>query len=361
MKIFLIIPTLQQGGAERVMSELASKFSNLGYKVHLVLLANSVDFYTVNSNVLIQRLGFINHGSLKKIIAEYQTFLKLRKLLKTEKPDAVLSFMEKYNVFTILSSRFLNLKVFVSDRSNPNKKFPKHIALLKKITYRYATGIVAQTSLAKNILEKTTKNNNIKVIPNPVKQVKLYPEIKREKIVLNVGRLIPEKGQKFLLEAFSKLNLTDWKLVILGDGPLRTDLEMLAKDFEIQDNLYMPGAVNNVDKWLAKASIFAFPSVSEGFPNALVEAMAAGLPCVSFDCDAGPRDIIKNGENGFLIPLKRTEKFSKKIHFLIEHPELRLYMGKKASAIKNELEISKIAKEYLSFFDLNRKKINNYL
>jgi len=354
--IVLVIPTIQQGGAERVMSELANEFSKQNQEVHLVLLAQSNDFYFINPSVKIYHLGFINKGGIKKIEAETKTFLNLRKILKTIKPDVVLSFMDKYNVFTILASRFLSLNVFVSDRSNPKKQIPQHISILKKLTYKFATGIVAQTSLAKEILAKTTKNKNIKVIPNPVKQVKLFPEKKREKVILNVGRLVPEKGQKYLIEAFSKMEVSDWKMVILGDGPLRNDLIQQAKDLNIEEKLFLPGAVTTVDEWLAKASVFAFTSVSEGFPNALVEAMSAGLPCISFDCDAGPRDIIKNGENGFLVPLKNTEEFSKRTQYLIEHPELRLAMGSKASAIKDELEISKIAKEYLNFFASNQDK-----
>ena len=349
MKIFLIIPTLKPGGAERVMSELANEFSKNNHEVHLVLLVQSDDFYSINPSVKIHRLGFINKGGVKKLKAELNTFYKLRKLLKSVKPEAILSFMDKYNVFTILASLFLNLSVFISDRSNPYNPIPITLEILKKITYKYASGIVAQTSLAKEISKKKYGNKNIKVISNPVRLINMHSEIERQKIILNVGRLVPEKGQKFLIEAFGKLNLSDWQLVILGDGPLRKELETQVNDLGIKDNVYMPGTTNNVDEWLAKTSIFAFPSVSEGFPNALVEAMASGLPCISFDCDAGPRDIIKNGENGFLVPLKNTAEFSEKIQFLIDNTEFRLLMGNKASEIKNKLEISKIAKEYLNF------------
>ncbi|MFW5983047.1 MAG: glycosyltransferase family 4 protein [bacterium] len=353
MKIFLIRSSLIHGGAERVITELANEFAKNKHEVHMVILAVSEDFYSLHPEIKIHRLGFLNKGALKKQFAELKTFFKLRELLKTERPDASLSFGPKYNILTILASSFLGLKIFVSDRSNPRKKIDWHIDLVRRLTYRFANGVIAQTSLAKKLQERTTGNKNIKVIPNPVKEVKLYPEIKCEKIILNVGRLVPEKGQKFLLEAFKNLNVSDWKLVILGDGPLRGDLENQAKKLQIENKVIMPGAVNNVDEWLAKASIFAFPSVSEGFPNALLEAMAAELPCVSFDCDAGPRDIITDGENGFLVELYDVEAFSNKLEQLTNSIVHRQKIGYSAKQYAKRFNIRDISEAFLGFITKN--------
>lgn len=348
MKVFLIIPTLKQGGAERVISELASQFSKYGVEVHLVLLAKAEDFYIVNSNVTVHRLGFVNKGRLQKIHSEFQVFIALRKLLKKHRPDGVLSFMDKYNIFTILASRFLNLRVFVSDRSNPKLKLSSSLHMLKKLTYRYATGIIAQTSLAKKTLEEFTGNKNVQIIPNPLKEVQIFTEIKRQKIILNVGRLVPEKGQNHLIQAFYKLKENNWKLVILGDGPLRADLEKQVIALGLSDKVEMLGAVDDVDKWLARASIFAFSSISEGFPNALIEAMAAGLPCVSFDCDAGPRDIIKNKINGILVNVEDVQGLTKQLSILMNDELLRERLGSNATSIRKKLCIEKIASDYLS-------------
>lgn len=349
MKLFIIIPTLKQGGAERVSSELASHFSNKGVEVHLVLLAQADNFYEVANSVHIHRLGFVNHGKLKKVISEIKVFFKLRSLLRQYKPDSVLSFMDKFNIFTILASFFLNLKVFISDRSNPNLKLSPLILVSKKIIYPLSCGIIAQTALAKNTLLDITNHKNIVVIPNPVKEVRLFPNIKKEKIILNVGRLVDEKGQKYLLEAFSKLNLQDWKLVILGEGPLRKDLENLILTLGLTNNVVLPGAVNNVDEWFAKSSIFAFTSISEGFPNALIEAMAAGLPCVSFDCEAGPRDIIKNGINGFLVEERNISELVEKIQSLIDDPILSEKISKNAINVRERYNLNSIGSKYFSF------------
>lgn len=350
LKIILIIPTLKQGGAERVMSELANEWAKTGDNdVHLILLTAGDLFYSLNDRVVVHRLGFENRNLLDKVKSEFQIFFRLRKLLKSLNPDFILSFMIKYNIFTLLASTFLNSRVFVSDRSNPQKKVPFLLSLLQKVTYKYATGIIAQTTLAKNVLEKSTKNKNVRVIPNPLRNVKLYPHLQRRKAIINVGRLIDAKGQAYLLQSFSKLSDKSWELIILGEGPLREELTNMTKELSIEGRVSMPGSKTNVDEWLAISSIFAFPSISEGFPNALVEAMAAGLPCVSFDCDAGPRDIIQNNKNGYLVNLKDTDLFKDKLEMLIKNDELRDGIGKEALSIRDSLEVEKIAMDYLTF------------
>ncbi|CAL2088367.1 putative N-acetylgalactosamine-N, N'-diacetylbacillosaminyl-diphospho-undecaprenol 4-alpha-N-acetylgalactosaminyltransferase [Tenacibaculum sp. 190524A02b] len=352
-KIILVIPTLKQGGAERVISELANnsvKFENL--EVILILLAKSEDFYEINNQVNIHRLGFEGKGKLNKIKSQIGVFFRLRKLLKEEKPDAVLSFMEKYNSFTIIASTFLGLKIFVSDRNNPMIKKSIIKKLLKRFTYNKAEGIIAQTQLAKSVLVAKIKNKNIKVIPNPVKKIKSH-KIKKEKIILNIGRLVPEKGQQYLIEAFSKLQDKSWKLIILGEGTLRKELEKQIEVLELEDKIFLMGSVKNVDEWLSRASIFAFTSISEGFPNALVEAMSAGLPCISFDCNAGPRDIIENEKNGILIPVRSIDSLVNSINRLIKSEELRYDLGIKAQRINDKLNVKKITQRYLNFLEVN--------
>lgn len=348
-KIALVIPTMHQGGAERVMSELANAWSNQQHEIHLVLLAKSENFYRINDNVIIHNLGFSHSGLFSKVFNELKVLFKLRKILKQQKPDFVLSFMSKYNIFTILAASYLNIRVFVSDRNNPKQQLPFLISFLRKATYKFAHGIIAQTGLAKLTLEKSIGNRNIAVIPNPLKSISIHENIEKDKIILNVGRLVEEKGQKYLLEAFTKIKDTQWKIAILGDGPLYDRLKKQAEELGLKDQIIMPGAVSEIDHWLAKASIFAFPSVSEGFPNALVEAMAAGLPCVSFDCDAGPRDIIIDGKNGYLVPVRDVEVFANRLETLINNDAIRTQLSKEAARIVNDFAVEKISDDYLTF------------
>ncbi len=349
MKIILVIPTISPGGAERVISELANDWSYKEHEIVLVLLAKAVKEYPLHEKIKIIELGFENSNKLKRIFHELKIFFALRNILRTESPDFILSFMPKYNVFTLLASSFLNLNVYVSDRMNPRSKLPLLISLLRKLTYRYAKGIIAQTSLGKEIIEKETGNKNIKVIQNPLKCINLYPDIKREKIILNIGRLDPDKGQKYLLEIFAKADVQDWKLVILGAGYLLDSLQMKAKELGIEDQVLFQGNVSNVDEWLARSSIFAFTSLSEGFPNALAEAMAAGLPCISFDCDTGPRDLIIDGKNGYLVPIYNVEYFIKRLERLINDEMLRKQLSKESIKLTDKLNKDKISDEFLKF------------
>jgi len=348
-EIALVIPTLGHGGAERVMSELANEWAAKGHNVHLILLANQPEFYSVNNNVVIHYIGFNSKGGLKKVWAEMMVFCKLRKAIIRAKPDFVLSFMVKYNILTILATRFTNIRTFVSDRSNPRKSVPFYLAILRKLTYRYATGIIAQTELAKKLILSSIPNSNVKVIPNPVKKIKQDRRTERENIILNVGRMIETKGHEDLLLAFSKLKLPIWKLVILGDGPLRNHLVSVVNRLGIDDKVFFPGVVKNVDEWLLKASIFAFPSYSEGFPNALAEALAAGLPCVSFNCDAGPADLITDGLNGYLVDVGDIGGMTNRLNKLLVDSNLRAKMGQKAMLVADVLNKERIANSFLNF------------
>ncbi len=350
MKIILIIPTLLHGGAERVMSELANEWVKQTHKVIFVLLSeNKNKAYILDDRINIIELGFKNSGKIKKIVSEVDTIFRLRAVLKNENPNFILSFMPKYNILTLLATLSLNINVYVSDRNNPKAKLPKFIELSRKILYKKSKGIIVQTTIAKGIMKKKLGHNNIEIIPNPVKYIELYPSIKREKIILNIGRMDLLKGQSYLLQIFSDLNLPDWTLVILGSGELLESLKKQAKELRISNQVIFQGNVSNIDEWLARSSIFASTSLSEGFPNALAEAMAAGLACVSFDCDTGPSELIENKKNGFLIPLKDIESFKESINYLVTNKSLRKKMGNEAIKIRTELKPEIISDKFLKF------------
>src|SRR5690606_32683176 len=143
----------------------------------------------------------------------------------------------------------------------------------------------------------------------------------------------------------------------LGSGHLKDDLKQQARGLDIEDRVIFLGSITNVDEWLARASIFAFPSISEGFPNALAEAMAAGLPVVSFNCDAGPNEIVVNGLNGFLVPVGNVDMLTDYMKRLVNDPSLRDFLGRNAQDIQAMLDTKTIASEYLDFFQ-NHENIN---
>lgn len=352
MNICLFSASLEQGGAERVMSVIANEFVRNGHSVTIFTLVDLPIFFDLNENIKIHCLGFENKGPFSRIFNQFKAIFQLRKLLKKQESEVILSFMVKYNIITILATLNTKVKVFVSDRSNPLKELPFVQTFLRKKLYPKATGIIAQTSFAKEIMTKTLgQSHTIKTIHNPIPPF-IKKGLLQEKIIISVGRLVKLKGHEILIKAFSKTKNENWKLIILGQGPEQESLQNLAGDLNLEDKVILPGAVKNVNEWLEKSSIFAFTSFSEGFPNALAEAMVAGLPCVSFDCNAGPRDLIINEKNGFLIPVGDKEELIKCLNKLMGSETLRQTIGNKATLISKDLDNKTISQEYLDFFKL---------
>jgi GalNAc-alpha-(1->4)-GalNAc-alpha-(1->3)-diNAcBac-PP-undecaprenol alpha-1,4-N-acetyl-D-galactosaminyltransferase len=349
MKVVIVIPSLAQGGAERVISELANDWAGVGHDIHLLTLYPQEDFYQVSDAVIRWRLNMVYSGHIKKVVNEIRTLIKMRGRIISLQPDFVLSIGYQFNVLAIMATRLTGIPVFISDRSNLKVKLPLITRIGRKLLYRWAKGVIAQTESAKKLIEKGLKNKNVAVIHNPLREINVTGAASRERIILNVGRLVREKGQEHLLEVFAKLDAPGWRLVILGEGPLRKTLEQKACKLRIEGRVEFPGAVKDMDRWLAKASIFVLSSLSEGFPNALCEAMAAGLPCISFDCDTGPRDIIENGKNGLLVPVGDRQKLQTAISSLLNDSGLREKIGANAGEIRSRLTKENTTWRYIDF------------
>ncbi len=218
----------------------------------------------------------------------------------------------------------------------------------RKLTYKYATGIIAQTNIAAEILRKKTKAENIKVIPNPVNIVNADVTIKKQQIV-TIGRLSREKGHIFLLKAFSKLGQNGWTLHIIGDGPQKINLELEAEKSGITDRVVFYGQLRDFSKILGQSEIFVLPSLYEGFPNALLEAMSVPLPCISSDCIAGPGEVIDDGVNGLLVPPGNVDKLLESLNKLILNDQLRNNLCLNAIKVREKYDFHKIANQYLRF------------
>ena len=344
-KICLVIPSLLAGGMERVISELANYISrDADIEVHLVVLTKTDIFYDISNGVIIHRPTYV-FNKKNRIYNQVRTLLFLRQILRKINPVSILSYGETYNSFVLLATLFTNLKVYVSDRSKPDKRWGAFHEVLRRIIYPKAFGIISQTSYSKKFLFKETGHKNIRIIPNPVPCIN-FPVLERDKIILNVGRIISTKMIDMLLDMFSEINNGQWTLWIVGDGPLRAELELKAENMGISKNVKFWGSQKDIAWFYSKASIFAFTSISEGFPNALLESMAAGLPAVAFDCIAGPSDLIINGETGFLLQEYDVLAYKEKLRLLIENEKLRLDFGEHAKISSEKYSIEKIGEEY---------------
>ena len=349
MKIVLILPSLSSGGLEKVITELAWYFSRQkNIQVYLISLSRGEFFYHLPQNI--EKL--MPQFSLKEMLRPFfliRLFFWLRRKVRKIKPDSLLSFGGKFNSFVILSLFGLHVPVFISDRSRPSISYGKFLDWLNPIVYKNAAGIIAQTEKAKRILFQRTGHKNISVIGNPLR-ISSKDKDARNKIILNVGRFIPSKKQALLLNYFARINPEGWKLCFIGDGVTLNEVKDTASEMGLNDKVTFCGEVNNVEEYYKGSSIFAFTSVSEGFPNALGEAMAAGLACISFDCEAGPSDLITDGINGFLVPEYDHDLYIQRLESLIYNAELREDFGRKAKDRISEFSFEQIGNRYLEFF-----------
>ena len=261
-----------------------------------------------------------------------------KRLLKID-PDIVISFMTETNIISTIGCRIINKPIIIAERINYDFLASRVWASLRKLVYRFSNALIVQTRYD---LAKYRCSANTSVINNPMNIKKMIPNNREEKNILAVGRLNRQKGFDRLIKAFSHLDHKDWTLTIIGEGGERKNLENLIKDLSLEDCISMPGRTETIEKWYQKSPIFVLSSRMEGFPNVLCEAMAYGCACVSFDCIAGPNEIITDKVDGYLVKNGDLDALSTRINLLINDAEERRRIGKEAMKISDRLNIDLI-------------------
>jgi GalNAc-alpha-(1->4)-GalNAc-alpha-(1->3)-diNAcBac-PP-undecaprenol alpha-1,4-N-acetyl-D-galactosaminyltransferase len=365
IKLCLVIPSLQAGGMERVMSELAGYFaSGKGIEIHLILYGITREiFYTIPDTIIVHKPQFSFNNNLR-LFYTIKTILFLRKAIRRIDPESILSFGEYWNSFVLIALQSFKYPVFISDRCQPDKSLGRFHDWLRRKLYPKATGVIAQTEKAKEIYHTQFQHKNIEVIGNPIRTIEMQENILRENIVLMVGRLIKSKHQDKLIELFLRIAKPDWQLVLVGYDHLKQNnseqLKKIIRENHAEDLVILEGKQTDVEAYYLKSKIFAFTSSSEGFPNAIGEAMSAGIPVVAFDCVAGPSEMIKNNHNGFLIPLFDYKQFQEKLNLLMDDDKLRTTFGSRSREDIGIFSITHIGNKYLDLI-LKKNKINNKL
>jgi glycosyltransferase involved in cell wall biosynthesis len=316
MKVLIFVGSMHSGGAERVTAHLANAWAERRWEVTLVTLApKTLDFYPLHPEIRRRALDLAGESAtlFHALAANMQRVQALRRVLHELKPDAVLGMMTTAAVLAILAARGLGCRVIVSERTHPPM-----ISLgwlwdtLRRFTYPWAFRVVMLTTEGLRWLESHIPNAKGVVIPNPVpfpllvSEPALAPErfiAPERKLLLAVGRM--DEGKQFdrLLDSFAALasRHLSWDLVILGEGPMRPRLEQQVAAFGLQRRVMLPGRAGNIGDWYSRADLYVMSSRFEGFPNTLAEAMAHGCAAVSYDCDTGPRDIIRHEQGGLLV------------------------------------------------------------
>lgn len=350
-KIVFIIPSLQSGGMERVMSQLLLYFSkHTEFELHLVLYGIKRDiFYEIPDSVILHKPKFDFNNNLR-LWSTIKTLFFIRKTLNKIQPHSILSFGELWNNFVLLSSLGLSIPVYVSDRCQPDKSLGKLHDNLRRFLYPKAKGVICQTETAKAIYKKMFSHDNFIVIGNPIKTIASGNSLPKENTVLSVGRLIETKHYDELIQMFAELDQMNWKLVIVGGDALKQSnkekLEQVIQDLKMEEKIILAGKQSDVDQFYNKSKIFAFTSSSEGFPNVVGEAMTAGLPVIAYDCVAGPSDLIEDSHTGYLVPVHDTPTYKIKLKKLMEDEELRLEMGEKGQQTVKKYSLEAIGHKF---------------
>lgn len=322
-KIVFTCDGMESGGAERVISVLSNEFVKQDYQVTIIGVStlNTSSFYHID-----ERVSYITlHYGSKKKIGSLKRILLLRKQFKTLKPDIIISFLPHVNIYTYYASLGLKIPIIVSERNNP-KTNPKGFfrRRLKKLAFDAANGVVFQTNEAKWCYKKSIRDKST-VIYNPIneKVLEILPSNKHKKVVLSAGRLVEQKNFKCLIDAFTMFskNHTDYCLKIYGSGPLLNELQNYASNNGLVKKVFFESANEDWLKIEKDSSMFILSSDYEGMPNALVEAMSVGIPCISTDCPiGGPREIIDDGINGYLVKTNNPEAIANKMEELLIKP-----------------------------------------
>lgn len=348
MKLALVISSLGGGGAERVMTVLARAWADQGNDVTLITLApRHHDKYPLHPAV--KRIALDVAGSSSNLVSAIgNNFIRIRTLraaIKRCKPDAVVSFMSNTNVLSMIAAAGLRVPVVISERVFVQAQPPRGVrSLLYRLLYRRAAAVVAQTRRAAHDIERRAGCTTL-VIPNPIWPERTRPAADAPepstpaeptgRTLLAVGRLTPQKGFDLLLAAFASIadRHPDWNLTILGEGLERTRLAEAVASRGLGGRVALPGFDSDVRAAMRRSDLFVLSSRFEGFPNALLEAMSEGMACASFDCETGPRELIRHGVNGFLVPAENASALAAALDALMQDGDLRARLGARAREV----------------------------
>ena len=355
--IVFYIASLAKGGAERVLCNLANAYAGKGFKTYILTDLEAEEEYTdldsrIERVVIPKISGKISFLRVKKRIGFIRDFL-----IKTN-ASYMVSFMRKCNLRAVQASKGLKVRTILSVRSAPEREYPGLIKkALAKHYFKLADGAVFQTQEARAFFPKKVQNKSV-VLMNSVKPAYLIPryEGEREKVIVTCGRLHSVKNHELIVRAFDQIKekYPDYQVRIYGGGS-NSNLEKVIADLGLTEKVLLMGNTDDVVGAIHKASLFLLSSNAEGMPNALIEAMSLGLPCVSTDCPCGgPAAVIQNGENGILIPVGDADALAKAMDKVLSDSEYANLLGRNAAKIQQQIHPDKVNQMWMDYIETGR-------
>lgn len=353
--IFVCFGTLESGGAERVLSVLSPYLADSFEKVTYVMWRKGKRFYDLDS-----RIGIIELPELAGSDNIVRKAISFRRMIKERRPDIVISFLTPFNLLVLASLFHVDQKIAVAERNDPHFiKGGRLMHAIRRYLYNKADAIFCQTDKMAEFFTGSL-HDKTHVIYNPlfidsklVGKALLAP---KSKSIVSVGRLNSQKNYSMLIDGFNKFhsNHPDYILSIYGEGELRPALQSKIKNLGLTDSILLPGNDKNVHEKIVDAQAFIMTSFFEGMPNALIEAMALGLPCISTKV-SGATELISHGNNGILIDTT-SEAIAQSLEEIVSNKELREQISQQAVSITSKLDQQTISHQWVEEI---RQLINN--
>ncbi|MEM6781328.1 MAG: glycosyltransferase family 4 protein [Pseudomonadota bacterium] len=354
--ILFLISDMRGGGAQRVASLLCNAWVERGDQVTLVTYEaeDTESFYALSEKIDQRKLDLVtgSHNVFLALRSNFKRIMRVQKIIKETQPDVVLCFGAEVTVIGVMAALGLDVKIIGSERTDPSR-YPTGIwGKLRNFAYPKVSKLVVQTNSAAEFCTRFHKD--ISIIPNPV----VLPDLSETsdiskpagEFISSLGRLSEEKGHDLLIRAFAQIakDYKDLDLLLIGDGPKRQDYQDMASDLDIAERVHFAGQSKNPFPVLQHARIFVLPSRFEGFPNALVEAMALGLPCLSTKGTIGAETVIDDGRNGLLVEAEDPDAMAAALRNLLDNAEWAQKLGEAAGHdIPDKLSLDTV----LSYWD----------
>ena len=357
--IAFYISSLSRGGAERVFVNLAEFFLAEGYRVTMV---TQYQYPQEKEYVLSSRIKRVisdltpEELSGSRLVNFCRRVSKLHRIWKAERPELVLACNGKNNFMAVVTTMFTRTSAVVSVVGEAKREYPNRLMhTLANLLFPHAAGIVLQTERSRGFFNKRVQRRAV-ILPNSLNPAFIRPryEGEREKRIVAVGRLDTNKNHEMMIRAFAALRdrYPEYTLTIYGEGELRRYLEDLIEELGISQRVFLPGLVPDVAARIERASLFLLTSYSEGVSNALIEALAIGLPVIATDVPSGgTEELICDGCNGSIIPTGDQRALERAMTKLLDDPAYAERLGREAAKIQERLAPERVNRLWKEYFD----------
>lgn len=347
MKVLIILNDLKNGGVERVLSVLANYLAEKDYDVHMLAIASDCVSYPLSEKVRYEYVPIMQIYKKVGILREFEIMGKIHKEIKRIAPDYVIGFDDSIIIRSVPSAWLQGRKIVVSERIDPSI-YGLPMRIVRQVAYDMAKSVVFQTEDAQKFFPKRTQRKSV-VIPNPLTENLPYRLEETNKDIIMACRLRSQKNVHLAICGFAKFypGHEDYRLVVYGEGEQLEELQALAKELGVGDNVVFPGHVSDIHQRMRSCAMYLSTSDYEGISNSMLEALAIGAPSVCTDCPVGgARMFIKDGVNGILTPVGDVDAVAAALARIADDADFAASLSKESVKIRELLSTDVICPQW---------------